>query len=50
MEVLSASMANWGGSQSGKPWPRFTAPYWDARGENSCQTVGLSNPLRRLES
>jgi len=40
-------MAKDGGSQSGKPWPRLTALYSDARGENSCQTVGLSRPLSR---
>ena len=43
-------MANAGGSQSGKPWPRLTELYSPARGENSCQTVGLSNPLRREET
>lgn len=40
-------MTKGGGSQSGKPWPRLTALYSFARGENSCQTVGLSRPLRR---
>lgn len=40
-------MAKVGGSQLGKPWPRLTALYSVARGENSCHTVGLSRPLRR---
>ena len=47
MDWVMEVMAKDGGSQSGNPWPRLTALYSDARGENSCQTVGLSRPLSR---
>lgn len=42
-----ASIAKGGGSQSGKPCPRFTAPCCTANGENSCHTVGRSSPSKR---
>ena len=45
-----ACMAKDGGFQSGKPWPKLIALYSLARGLNSCQTVGLSRPMSRVES
>jgi len=45
-----ASMQNWGGFQSGKPWPRFMEEWRAERGENSCQTVGEDRPFRRVDS
>jgi len=40
-EAVRDAVTKGGGSQFGKPCPRFMAPLALARGENSCQTVGL---------